>query len=220
MREALAVLSVLLGAVALTVALVVFTRTYDRADRGQDLANSLALLERRLATCEKKLTELAQASAELARNLALARERLDTDPAALAQKRLDEALNENIRKIVKEELEARLKAAAPRTPPATASKTDVLFRRMCESLYAATGASPAQRKKLAAALTEARLKFRDIWTRWKKDPARRDRLMAEARKQLEEKIRAALDEEGKKRFEAWKRSLKDEYSRRFFGLGD
>ena len=225
MREALAVLSVLLGAVALTVALVVFQKGHDAGGYDQNLQNTVAALEGRVEALRKSVDELAAKNAALTDRLARARESLAADPAKLAQERLGETLHQEVKKVLKQELDARLKEArdktpapAPKTTASKGSKTDEDFRKMCDSLAKAVGSKPDEKKKLDAMLADSRGKFRGIYTRLRDKPAERDKQMAQARADLEGKIKGLLGAQRAKRFDSWKAGLKDAYSRRFFGL--
>lgn len=224
MREALAVLSVLLGAVALTVALVVFQKNYDTGGEDQNIQNSVIALEGRIEALRKKVDELAAGNAELTDRLVRAQETLGADPAKLAKERIGAMLHEEVKKAVKQEMDARLKEArdhsgsAPAATAAAKSQTDEDFDKMCAALAKATGASADEKKKLDALLNGARQKFRDIWGRLRNNPAERDKQMAQARTDLENGIKGVLGGGRAKQFDAWKKDLKDDYSKRFFGI--
>ena len=219
-RDALAVVAVLVAVGALAFAVSAFVQSGGPGEAAQAIAKGLEDVQvslndqnEKVSRLSRKVTALDTRLTELAEN---------ADGILAGGQRPSGA---EVAKLVRREVQAALQKKAEeleRSGLPVARKAADSFRRMADSVIRASGAG-RNAPKVRAVLESMRAGLNQLSRKHapgKKMPWKEfQKLAAPVRKSHVDRLRASLSPDQRKKLDAWLKSVKDPYARRFFGLG-
>lgn len=219
-RDALAVVAVLVAVGALAFAVAAFVQSGGPDETAQAIARNVAAVEGSLKGQDERASQLSRKLRALDRRLTELSENADGILAG-GRKPPEAEVIKLVREQVRTDLQERIDELARSGLPARGSK-DQQFDAMAASAVRACGAgrkAPEVRKVLDAMRAELKQLGKKLQPPKKTPWPEFNKKAAPMRKRHLDRLRKILSPDQFKKFQGWTRSTKDSYTRRFFGLG-